>query len=298
MTRSTRMIGLGCMGLSGLLESGCKDQAVRVIRHAITTGVNFLDTADVYGFGHNELLVGEAIKKFPRDEVIVCTKGGVDWVPEGTIGLDGTPQSLKDACEASLKRLGVDYIDVYYLHKPDPNVPVEESWGALCDLTAEGKIKMAGISNPKRLHTLRFGPRAIQQEFSMWTMPEDFALVADRRTIYPVAYSPLGRGLAAFKYLYPSSLPEDDFRRKSPNFPADFQKLIDTVPPLYELARSLDITLPQLALAWIWKVDPFIVPIPSASGCIRVDENAAARNIKLSDEIYSKIREILDAAGK
>lgn len=287
-------IGLGCMGMSEFYGTGDEQESTKTIHYALDHGVNFLDTADMYGPFTNEKLVGKAIKD-RRDQVVLATKFGNERLPDGTrVGVNGKPEYVKKACEASLQRLGVDYIDLYYQHRVDTTVPIEDTIGAMADLVKEGKVRYLGMSEAAA-ETIRRAAKvhpitALQTEYSLWTRdPEDEILATVRELgIGFVAYSPLGRGFLTGQIKSVDDLPPNDFRRHNPRFQGEnFQKNLDLVERVKEIASELGCTPGQLALAWVLAQGGDIVPIPGTKHIKYLAENIAAVDVELSaDELH------------
>jgi aryl-alcohol dehydrogenase-like predicted oxidoreductase len=301
-------LGLGCMGMSwayGATDDD-RDEAVRTIHHALDIGINFLDTADVYGPHTNERLVGEAIAG-RRDEVVLATKFGIVRSPGTSMdqrSINGRPDYVREACDASLKRLGVDHIDLYYQHRVDPDTPIEETAGALKGLIQAGKIRHYGLSEAspatiRRAHTVH-PVTALQSEYSLWTRdPEDEILATLRELdIGFVAYSPLGRGFLSGAIRSIDDLAPDDYRRRSPRFiDGNFERNLDLVAEIEALAAQKGVTAAQLALAWVLAQGDFIVPIPGTRRRSRLEENIAAVSIELTPSELAEIAVSLPQAA-
>lgn len=289
-------IGLGCMGMSDFYGTSTEDEAIKVIHYALDHGINFLDTADAYGPFTNEKLVGKAIKD-RRDKVILATKFGNERSPDGSWrGINGKPEYVKKACDASLKRLGVDHIDLYYQHRVDTSVPIEDTIGAMADLVKEGKVRYLGMSEAapetirraNKIHKIT----ALQTEYSLWTRdPEEEILKTVRELgIGFVAYSPLGRGFLTGRWRSPEDLPADDWRRKQPRFQGDnFYRNLELVEKVKAIADEKGVKPGQIALAWVLAQGNDIVPIPGTKHIEYLRENIAALDIELSDEELSRL---------
>ncbi len=289
-------IGLGCMGMSEFYGAANEDEAIATIHRALDIGVSFLDTADMYGPFTNERLVGRAIAA-RRGEVVLATKFGNERRTDGTwVGVNGRPEYVRAACDASLARLGVEFIDLYYQHRVDPAVPIEETVGAMAELVRAGKVRFLGLSEAapatiRRAHATH-PITALQTEYSLWTRDvEDEILPAVRELgIGFVAYSPLGRGFLTGRFRSPGDLPEGDFRRNSPRFaPGNFAKNRELVVRVEAIASRLGITAGQLALTWVLAQGSDIVPIPGTKRVRYLEENAAAAAITLTPAILAEL---------
>jgi aryl-alcohol dehydrogenase-like predicted oxidoreductase len=300
--------GLGCMGMSEFYGTGDQAEAERTIQRALDLGVTFLDTADMYGPFTNERLVGHAIAG-RRDEVTLATKFGNERGEDGSFrGINGSPDYVRRACDASLERLGVDVIDLYYQHRVDTTVPIEDTWGALKELVEAGKIRHAGISEASP-ETIRRADAvqpvtAVQTEYSLWSRdPEDNGVLATcaELGIGFVAYSPIGRGFLSGQIRSVDDLAPDDFRRRNPRFQGEnFVKNLELVDRVREIAENKGVTATQLALAWVMAQsgragNPTIVPIPGTKRVRYLEENAAAADIELTEE---DLRALDEAAPK
>jgi aryl-alcohol dehydrogenase-like predicted oxidoreductase len=300
-------IGLGCMGMSAFYGATDEEESTRTIHRALDLGCNFLDTSDMYGPHTNERLVGAAIAA-RREEVFLATKFAIKLEPgpDGTPirSIDGSPAYVHAACEASLQRLGVEHIDLYYQHRVDPNTPIEETVGAMAELVAQGKVRHLGLSEAsaetiRRAHAVH-PIAAVQSEYSLWTreLEEEILPTLEDLGIALVAYSPLGRGFLSGRFSSPEELDEGDFRRYGPRFTGENLRhnlaLAETVK---ELAAEKDITAGQLALAWVLHRGKHIVPIPGTKRVSYLEENLAAADVQLSDEDIQRISDAVPAAA-
>ena len=301
---SVSTMGLGCMGMSEFYGTTDEQAGIDTIHRALDLGVTFLDTADMYGPFTNEQLVGKAIAG-RRDEVQLATKFGNERRPDGSrVGINGSPDYVRRACDASLERLGVDHIDLYYQHRVDKTVPIEETVGAMKELVEQGKVRHLGLSEAspdtiRRAHAVH-PITALQTEYSLWTRdPEDAVLPTVRELgIGFVAYSPLGRGFLSGSFTTPEDIPEDDFRRHNPRFQGEnFDRNLQLVDRVREIAAEKAVEPGQLAIAWLLHQGQDIVPIPGTKRVRYLEENAAAADIELTEEELTRIDEAAPAGA-
>jgi aryl-alcohol dehydrogenase-like predicted oxidoreductase len=301
-------IGLGCMGMSEFYVGGSEQESIATIHHALDRGVTFLDTADMYGWGKNEELVGRAIAD-RRSDVFLATKFGNVRGPNGEfLGVRGDPEYVRSACEASLKRLNVDTIDLYYQHRVDTNVPIEDTVGEMARLKEEGKIRFLGLSEAapqtiRKAHSVH-PITAVQTELSLWSRDAEAEVLPTVRElgIGYVAYSPLGRGFLTGQFKSPDDFPEGDFRKNHPRFQGEnFEKNISLVHEVETMAEEKGCTTAQLALAWVLAQGEDIVPIPGTKHVKYLDDNIGALKVQLSDADLERLDAILPpgaAAGE
>ena len=292
-------LGLGCMGMSEFYGTGDEAESIDTIHRALDLGVTLIDTADMYGSGENEQLIGKAIKD-KRDRVVLATKFGIlRSQDKGFRGVNGSPEYVDQACDASLLRLGIDYIDLYYQHRVDPQVPIEETVGAMAELVHQGKIRYLGLSEASAATIRRAASvhpiSALQSEYSLWSRdPEDEILPTIRELgIGFVAYSPLGRGFLSGNITSPEDFPADDYRRNAPRFQGEnFYKNLQLVEQVKEIAVEKGVTGGQLALAWLLAQGDDIVPIPGTKRRKYLEENVAAAEITLTQAEINSINEV------
>jgi aryl-alcohol dehydrogenase-like predicted oxidoreductase len=292
-------MGLGCMGMSDFYGPRDEAESVATLHRALEIGVTFLDTADMYGPFKNEELLGRALRG-KRDRVVLATKFGNQRAPDGAfVGVNGRPEYVRSACEASLRRLGVDTIDLYYQHRVDPKVPIEDTVGAMADLARQGKVRYLGLSEAgpatiRRAHAVH-PISALQTEYSLWTRdPEEEILPAVRELgIGFVAYSPLGRGFLTGRFASAEDLDPTDWRRSNPRFQgANFDRNLELVARVKELAARKGVTAGQLALAWVLSRGTDVVPIPGTRHRRYLEENAGAAAVALGPADLARIDEV------
>lgn len=292
-------LGLGCMGMSEFYGQGDEAESIATIHRALELGVNFLDTADMYGRGANEELVGKAISQH-REQVILATKFGIQRGEDNSFrGISGSPEYVRTACDASLKRLNIDYIDLYYQHRVDPTVPIEETVGAMAELVKQGKVRYLGLSEASAATIRRAASvhpiSALQSEYSLWSrdIEDEIIPTIQELGIGLVAYSPLGRGFLSGTVTSLDDLAANDYRRNSPRFQGEnFKKNLELVQKVKEIATEKSVTPGQLALAWLLAKSKEIVPIPGTKRRAYLEENIAATEIELSATELQRLEEV------
>jgi len=292
-------IGLGCMGMSEFYGDGDEDESIATIKRALDEGLDFLDTAAMYGSGENERLVGRAIEG-RRDEVVLATKFGIvrNSDDPDARGIDGRPEHVRESCDESLRRLGVDNVDLFYQHRVDPEVPIEETVGAMGELVEAGKVRHLGLSEAapdtiRRAHDTH-PITALQTEYSLWTrdVEEEILPTVRELGIGFVAYSPLGRGFLSGRFQSPDDFEEGDFRRDNPRFQGEnFDRNLELVNRVKEVADEKDVSAGQLAIAWVMARGDDVVPIPGTKRVRYLEENLGAAEIDLSDDDLRRLDE-------
>ncbi len=296
-------LGLGCMAMTSLYGPVDEDEAIATVREALDRGADFLDTADMYGFGANEELLRRALADGYRDKALVATKFGNQRTPDGKFGVNGRPDYVQQACEASLRRLGIETIDLYYQHRVDPNVPIEETVGAMKGLVEQGKVRFLGLSEAgaetiRRAHAVH-PIAALQTEYSLWCrFVEDELLPLCRELgIGFVPYSPLGRGMLTGAIAKPQDLTENDRRRDHPRFQEGaLEANAALIQPLLDMAKDKGCTPSQLALAWLLAQGEDVVPIPGTKRRLHIEQNLAALEVRLSAEEAQRLADAIDDA--
>jgi len=290
-------LGLGCMGMSWAYGPADDKESLKVLHHAFEIGVNFWDTAEIYGPFKNEELLGKAMKTIPRDKLVIATKYAWRFNNKGErVALDSSPQHVKQAVEGSLKRLGTDYIDLLYQHRVDPNTPIEDTIGAVADLIKEGKVRHAGLSEAG-VETIRRAHKvhpiaALQSEYSLWERGVEVSILPTVRELKIgfVPYSPIGRGFLSGKIQKFEDLPADDWRRTNPRFSKEnFELNFELVKEVKALAAKIKATPAQVALAWLLKQDEHIVPIPGTKHMNYLEENSNAAFLKITADQWAPL---------
>jgi len=298
-------LGLGCMGMSDFYGPSDQAESLATLAHALELGVNFWDTADAYGQGANERLLGTLLKE-RRNEVVLATKFGLQRGPDGSfLGISGSPAYVRAACDTSLRHLGVEQIDLYYQHRVDPSVPIEETVGAMAELVSAGKVRFLGLSEASAA-TLRRAAAvhpiaALQTEYSLWTRDVEPEILPACRDlgVTLVAYSPLGRGFLSGRFRKADDLAESDWRRMGPRFQGEnLQRNLALADRIQELARARGATPAQLALAWLLSRGPNVVPIPGTRQRARLTENAGASQLQLTSVELAALEALPAASGE
>jgi aryl-alcohol dehydrogenase-like predicted oxidoreductase len=296
-------LGLGCMGMSDFYSGRDENDARETLARAVDLGVTMFDTADMYGSGANEELIGSALRPH-RDEVLIATKFGNVTRPDGSRGVDGRPEYVRSACDASLKRLGMDVIDLYYQHRVDKDTPIEETVGAMGELVEQGKVRYLGLSEAsaqtiERAHVTH-PIAALQTEYSLWTRHVERLLLPTCRKlgIAFVAYSPLGRGFLTGRFTSPEDLEEDDARRRHPRFqPGNFEQNLRLVEAVEHVAERHGCTKAQVALAWVLSRGDDIIPIPGTKRVQYLEDNVGALNVELKQDDLAELNDLGTVAG-
>jgi aryl-alcohol dehydrogenase-like predicted oxidoreductase len=296
-------VGLGCMGMSQSYGTADEAESIATVHRALDLGVSFLDTANVYGRGHNEELVGRAIAG-RRDEVVLATKFAIEFAPDGSRTVNGRPEYVKACCDESLRRLGVDHIDLYYQHRVDPLVPIEETVGAMAELVGDGKVRHLGLSEASATSLERAVAvhpiTALQSEWSLWTrdLETEVLPVARRLGIGIVPFSPLGRGFLTGQITSPDDFEDGDFRKGNPRFKGEnFTRNLELVRQVQDLASATGCTPGQLALAWVLAAGDDVVPIPGTKRRSYLEDNAASVGVALSDDELARLQALSPAGA-